>query len=93
MRINDPEKRLNSEGTASLARSKPVEIRPSSKVGAGADARKSESDVLSVCLSDRATLLSSSAARTEALRTAIREGTFEVDARAIARALVEDVGP
>ena len=55
-------------------------------------ARTPHSSLLSVKVSDRAAQLSAGSARLEELRESVRNGTFKVDAHAIAQSLVgEDI--
>lgn len=56
-----------------------------------APARAAQASLLSVKVSDRAAQLSAGSARLEELKESVRNGTFKVDARAIAQALVGEV--
>jgi anti-sigma28 factor (negative regulator of flagellin synthesis) len=87
MRISDRYERF----TDRLSSSKAGSTTAADKSGAGKEPVKvvpGEPSVLSVKVSDRAAQLSAGAARLDELRVQIRNGTFKVDARAIANKLV-----
>ena len=87
MRISDRYERF----TDRLSSSKAGSTTSTDKSGAGKEPVKvvaSEPNVLSVKVSDRAAQLSAGSARLDELRDQIRNGTFKIDARAIATKLV-----
>ncbi len=96
MKISDQYERFTDRGGAGavgvspLAPAKGVsETAPTARARERAgEVRRTEPGVLSVSVSSRAANLSTSAARLDELRSSIREGTFKIDARAIARALI-----
>lgn len=87
MRISDRYERF----TDRLSSSKAGATTGSDKSGAGKEPVKAaagQPSVLSVKVSERAAQLSAGSARLDELRDQIRNGTFKVDARAIANKLV-----
>ena len=86
MRISDRYERFADR----VSTSKAGATAASDKAGAGGPkVKKAEpSGVLSVSVSDRAAQLSAGSSRLDELRDAVRNGTFKVDARAIAEKLV-----
>ncbi len=89
MRISDRYERFTDRASTAKASA----TTGSDKSGAGKGATKAEATpgqpaVLSVQVSDRAAQLSAGSARLDELRDQIRNGTFKVDARAIANKLV-----
>ena len=93
MRISDQYERFVDRTTGTGAAQAPARVARAGEAAAtaevpGGEPKEKDSGVLSVTVSGKASDLSDATARVEKLKTAIREGTFKVDARAIAKALV-----
>lgn len=86
MRISDRYERF----TDRVSTSKTGATTGSDKSVAKIPAVAAQPSVLSVTVSDRAAHLSAGSARLDELKESVRSGTFKVDARAIANALVAE---
>lgn len=88
MRISDRYERFTDRVSPSKAGATTASDKSVARAAPVAAPVAPQPSVLSVKVSDRAAHLAAGSARLEELRESVRNGTFKVDARAIANALV-----